>query len=207
MSRHKWKRTKHWETHYCEECGLTRFTHHTAAGPRYRYGVENLREEPHCKPPKPAQRELKLTGFVIALLLILYSCDCNYYYTKAQKKCAGKRVGDSTTVKGSVLSPVVVHDTLFHYKQSDTVIIKEGQSTVKYFYRNDTVYIYQHCDTVRVPFVVKIPPPEVPQFNWSAFLYSYKWVLLIILLCILATVVILFVIIRELKGMVRDVRK
>jgi hypothetical protein len=48
----------------------------------------------------------------------------------------------------TVYSPLVTTDTIFKYFQKDTVIVREGKLTMKYFYNNhdSTVYLNGRCD-------------------------------------------------------------
>jgi hypothetical protein len=183
MSKHKWKPVggSDTDTNFCATCGVVRFTTYTGAGKVYEYGAERNRKEPRCI---TVQCSLKLR-FVLALsVALLWSCDCNYYYSKAQRKCAGKTLGD--TIHGTALAPSVIVDTVF-VPGRDTVIVKEGQLTMKYFYdrQRDTVYLRGKCDTLRVPFAVPCTH-TVPQFSWGAFLYGLRWPLALFALVIVA---------------------
>lgn len=55
-------------------------------------------------------------------------------------------------------------DTVIHYKQTDTVIVKENGVTVKYFYntRDSTVYIHGQRDTIRI---IREIPVQVNTFE------------------------------------------
>jgi len=51
MSRHKWTPVKGpGETHYCEHCGVVRFTNYTGMGHKVvLYGKDQVLKEPKCK--------------------------------------------------------------------------------------------------------------------------------------------------------------
>lgn len=120
-----------------------------------------------------------ISGFLI------YSCSCEWHINRAEKKC-GEIRKDTLTVHDTVITKEVKRDTIFRFFQRDTVIIREGKLTMKYFYRDhdSTVYLQGKCisDTIikeiRVPFdqtVVEVDyfPPWV------------RWALLIICLLLL----------------------
>ena len=92
---------------------------------------------------------------VIALMLFIQSCGCNYHIKKVKGKCG---FSSDTVYKEMIVEvPKVVTDTVFNYYSKDTVIIKEGRLTMKYYYNHfdSTVFLQGECDTVRV--VKKIP--------------------------------------------------
>lgn len=76
----------------------------------------------------------------------------------------------------------IQRDTVFNYLQKDTVIIKEGRLTMKYFYNttDSTVYLSGKCDTIRVVREIQVPV-EKTVFKYD-FLNSNKFLFSIILL-------------------------
>lgn len=70
-------------------------------------------------------------------------------------------------------------DTIIHYKQTDTVIVKENGVTVKYFYntRDSTVYIKGERDTItiirQVPVTVNTFEVK-PETRWEKIVRGFK---------------------------------
>lgn len=72
-----------------------------------------------------------------------------------------------------------VADTIIHYKQTDTVIVKENGVTVKYFYntKDSTVYIKGERDTIRI---IREVPVQVntfeakPETRWERIVRGFK---------------------------------
>lgn len=100
---------------------------------------------------------------IIALFMIICtasSCDCQYHLKRAKKKCGIISQSDTTYVHDTTLVASVQRDTVFHYYQKDTVIVREGRLTMKYFYntKDSTVYLNGKCDTV---FIVKDQPVAI----------------------------------------------
>lgn len=197
MPKHDWKRVNPKVTgnDYCTACGLVRFTEYTAAGPVNSYGRDRVRKEPRCK---PVQRVLKLAS---VLLLFLASCDCNYHYAKAQKKCAGRVIGDTIIVRDTVRVASVKHDTAFYYRQSDTVIVREGRLVMKYYYRNDTVKLQGECRDTTIVIENRVACTHtVPEFDWRVFLYRNRWWLAFIAVTFALCVWLLIKIFKEIKS-------
>ena len=116
------------------------------------------------------------------LLLFLSSCSCEYYLNKAKSKCGFTTKTDTVYKKDSVFVDRVTKDTLFKYFQRDTVIVREGRLTMKYYYNShdSTVYLNGKCDTVKIvrEIPVQVNTTEIKE-SYTAY---FKWIA-IILLC------------------------
>lgn len=103
-------------------------------------------------------KTLLKTSFLCFLAVFLASCGCNYHLKKVKAKCGYTQ--DTVYKTVTVTTEKVERDTVFHYDQRDTVIIREGKLTVKYHYNNhdSTVYVTGKCDPeiieTKVPVVV-----------------------------------------------------
>lgn len=84
------------------------------------------------------------------LLLFLSSCSCDWHLKKARQKCNISQLSDTLFISDTTYIDRVKKDTLFYYNQKDTVIIREGRLTMKYFYNDSTVYLSGTCDTIKV---------------------------------------------------------
>lgn len=87
---------------------------------------------------------------IVILLLFLSSCSCDWHLKKARQKCNISQLSDTLFISDTTYIDRVKKDTLFYYNQKDTVIIREGRLTMKYFYNDSTVYLSGTCDTIKV---------------------------------------------------------
>lgn len=114
--------------------------------------------------------------------VLVTSCACDYHMGKIRKKCPSILEKDTIRVHDTIKISSVERDSSFYYMQKDTVIIKEGRLTMKYFYNttDSTVYLSGKCDTIRI--IREIPVPiEKTVFKYD-FLNSNKFLFSIILL-------------------------
>lgn len=122
-------------------------------------------------------------GLAIGLILFISSCSCDYHLSKAKSKCGLENLTDTIYQTDSIFVDRVKTDTAFYFNQSDTVIIKEGRLTMKYFYRDSTVYLSGTCDTIKlikeVPVIVN--KTELKGNFWSE-LFSWKNLFVVFLL-------------------------
>lgn len=119
---------------------------------------------------------------LIPILLLLSSCTCNYHLNRAKLKCGYSFKSDTVFKKDTVLISSVQTHTVFHYNQKDTVIVKEGRLTMKYFYNDSTVYLAGKCDTV---FVVKDIPVVVNKTEVKESNFLHLWVIIVVLFIII----------------------
>jgi hypothetical protein len=91
-----------------------------------------------------------LLALASALVIFLSSCSCDYHYGRLAKKCKLKQ--DTLLVHDTIVTQNVTKDTIFKYFTKDTVIVREGKLTMKYFYNShdSTVYLNGRCapDTI-----------------------------------------------------------
>lgn len=123
-----------------------------------------------------------MAKITVILLLFLSSCSCEYYLNKAKSKCGFTTKTDTVYKKDSVFVDRVTKDTLFKYFQKDTVIVREGRLTMKYYYNShdSTVYLNGKCDTIKIirEIPVQVNTTEIKE-SYTAY---FKWIA-IILLC------------------------
>ena len=120
--------------------------------------------------------------FILIMSVLVTSCACDYHMGKIRKKCPSILEKDTIRVHDTIRIASVQRDTVFNYLQKDTVIIKEGRLTMKYFYNttDSTVYLSGKCDTIRVVREIQVPV-EKTVFKYD-FLNSNKFLFSIILL-------------------------
>lgn len=125
-----------------------------------------------------------MAKIAVILLLFLSSCSCEYYLNKAKSKCGFTIKADTVYKKDSILVNKVVKDTLFKYFQRDTVIVREGRLTMKYFYNShdSTVYLNGKCDTIKIirEIPVQVNTTEIKE-SYTAY---FKWIAIILLCCV-----------------------
>lgn len=118
-----------------------------------------------------------LIVMTIALIIALCSsCSCDWHIKRAKSKC-GEVGTDVITLYDTIIVNSVTKDTVFKYFTKDTVIVKQKNLTVKYFYniKDSTVYLKGNCKgdtvikTIKVPYektVIKVD--YFPKWIWWA---------------------------------------
>ena len=110
---------------------------------------------------------------ILLLTILAYSCTCERKLDKVLKKCPELLVNDTIKIRDTIVINGVQKDTIFNYLVKDTVIIREGGLTMKYFYNthDSTVYLSGKCDTIYIPYTKDIPVNQILNedskgFNW-----------------------------------------
>jgi len=123
-----------------------------------------------------------LWGIPLAALIIflLSSCGCNYHLKRAEAKCGKTVFKDTIHVFDTVRINSVSTFTVFENNRTDTVIIREGRLTMKYFYKDSLVYLSGKCDTIFLNRVIKVPYEKtVLNFSvWSWIHTNLIWILI-----------------------------
>lgn len=130
---------------------------------------------------------LILIKFWILILLfsLLSSCSCEKKLLRIKKDCPELVKKDTIIIRDTIYTMVSQKDTIFRFDSKDTVIIKEGKLTVKYFYntKDSLVYISGKCDTIRLIREIKVPFEKlVYKDNVWTYLRIYWWLPLIIVI-------------------------
>lgn len=132
------------------------------------------------------------TILIIITLLLAYSCTCERKLDKVLKKCPELLLNDTIRIRDTIVINGVQKDTIFNYLVKDTVIIREGGLTMKYFYNthDSTIYLSGKCDTIYIPYTKDIPVNQILNedsggFNW--------WMIT----CIGLAVLLVFLIVRN----------
>jgi len=128
------------------------------------------------QPNQSNPNHLLFIAILLAILFfILNSCTCDYHLRKAKSKCGYTTKTDTIYRNDTTFINRVTKDTVFNYYSRDTVVIKEGRLTMKYFYNNhdSTVYLKGQCDTVFIvkPIPIQVNTTEIKQ-SWLSYL---KW--------------------------------
>lgn len=107
-------------------------------------------------------RYIAILILLLILAFFLANCSCDWHLSRAEKKC-GSIKKDTLTLHDTLTLKEVRKDTIFKYFQKDTVIIREGRLTMKYFYNShdSTVYLKGQCDTVKIVRELKVPYEKV----------------------------------------------
>ena len=110
---------------------------------------------------------------ILLLTILAYSCTCERKLDKVLKKCPELLVNDTIKIRDTIVINGVQKDTIFNYLVKDTVIIREGGLTMKYFYNthDSTIYLSGKCDTIYIPYTKDIPVNQILNedskgFNW-----------------------------------------
>lgn len=126
----------------------------------------------------------------ISLIVILTRCGCNYHLKKVKRKCNQSLLTDTIYRHDTTYIRSVETNTVFHYQQKDTVIIKEGRLTMKYYYNShdSTVYLNGKCDTIRI---IKEVPYMVNTTELKPDLFAtYKWWIIGIALILISLLIL-----------------
>ncbi len=117
------------------------------------------------------------------------SCGCNYHMNKVKSKCGFTTKVDTLTLHDTITTERTIKDTLFKHTK-DTVVLKQNNLTVKYFYntKDSTIYLQGKCDTV-IKVITKKIPMNTTSYNPN-FWDSNKWLFLILFIGILAVYVL-----------------
>jgi len=116
-----------------------------------------------------------IKNILILIVIFIVGCDCNWHLERAKKKCGTTLLTDTIYRHDTTFIRSVQTNTVFQYNQKDTVVIKEGRLTMKYFYNthDSTVYLNGKCDTIRiikeVPFMVnstELKPDLIDKYKW-----------------------------------------
>lgn len=138
-------------------------------------------------PKIPALLILSILLFFF-LMLLIPGCTCEGKLSRIRKSCPELLEKDSIVIRDTLYTKKVEKDTIFRFDQKDTVIIKEGNMTVKYFYNttDSTVYIKGQCDTIRIIREKIIPYDRiVHRDNFWSFAKQFWWLFLLIILGLL----------------------
>jgi hypothetical protein len=136
---------------------------------------------------------------ILIVTLMLSSCGCNYHLKKVEKKCGYSTSTEVVTFHDTIYTERVVKDTIFSFtNSSDTIILKQDNLQIKYFYNthDSTVYIKGECktDTIYKDRVVTI---NNKTYEWSlkeAIKSNLLWIgliLFIVLILLMASKFIL----------------
>jgi hypothetical protein len=127
-----------------------------------------------------------LISLIIAMILIiaLSGCSCDYHYKRLSKKCDLKK--DTLVVYVTEITKSVTKDTVFKYYSRDTVVVREGKLTMKYFYNShdSTVYLNGKCAPDTIIREIRVPYDYV-QPNVDYFPGWLKWSVITLLLLII----------------------
>ena len=127
---------------------------------------------------------------ILIVTLMLSSCGCNYHLKKVEKKCGYSTSTEVVTFHDTIYTERVVKDTIFSFtNSSDTVILKQDNLQIKYFYNthDSTVYIKGECktDTIYKDRIVTI---NNKTYEWSlkeAIKSNLLWIGLILFIVLI----------------------
>lgn len=127
--------------------------------------------------------------YLVILSLFMASCGCNYHMNKVKSKCGFTTKVDTLTLHDTITTERTIKDTLFKHTK-DTVVLKQNNLTVKYFYntKDSTIYLQGKCDTI-IKVITKKVPVSTTNYNTN-FWESNKWLFLILLIGLLVVYVL-----------------
>ena len=138
---------------------------------------------------------------LIALFVVigLSSCGCNYHLKKAEKNCGYSTSTTVVTVRDTIYTDRVIKDTIFSFSNSsDTVVLKQNNLQIKYFYNthDSTVYIKGECktDTIYKDRVITVNNKNI-EFSFKEWIKS-NLIWLFVALFVLA---VLYIFLRFFK--------
>lgn len=131
------------------------------------------------------------TLLLILTILISFSCTCERKLDKVLKKCPELLLNDTIRIRDTIVINGVQKDTIFNYLVKDTVIIREGGLTMKYFYNthDSTIYLSGKCDTIYIPYTKYIPVNQIINEDTGGF----NWWLIA---CIVLALLLVFLIVK-----------
>lgn len=119
--------------------------------------------------------------WILVLILMLSGCKAGYHLKRAKHHIQKAELKGATWTRDTVYKQIEVvreqvkHDTVFHTKVGDTVIVEKDRLKVVYVrLPGDSVYIEGECkpDTVRIKVPVEVtntiksPPAKVKWWMW-----------------------------------------
>ena len=127
-------------------------------------------------------KSLYKIAFLFVLSVFLCSCGCEYNIKRVKAKCGYS--SDTILRVDTVITKDVSTDTVFKYYTKDTVVIREGKLTVKYFYNShdSTVFLQGKCDADTV---IRKVPVIVNKYKTSWYESKSLWWLLFFVAAIL----------------------
>lgn len=132
--------------------------------------------------------------YLLILLILISACSPQRRLSRLCKQHPDLCRVDSVVVRDTFSVPSVQVDTLFYYKQTDTVIIREGRATVKYFQSRDTVFLQARCDSVvqiREKTIYLPPKPVIEEKKpWYNQVGAGGWIIIILLGIVLFNLII-----------------
>jgi hypothetical protein len=135
---------------------------------------------------------------ILIVTLMLSSCGCNYHLKKVEKKCGYSTSTEVVTFHDTIYTERIVKDTIFSFtNSSDTIILKQDNLQIKYFYNthDSTVYIKGECktDTIYKDRVVTI---NNKTYEWSlkeAIKSNLLWIGLILFIVLILLIAYKFI--------------
>jgi hypothetical protein len=135
---------------------------------------------------------------ILIVTLMLSSCGCNYHLKKVEKKCGYSTSTEVVTFHDTIYTERIVKDTIFSFNNSsDTIILKQDNLQIKYFYNthDSTVYIKGECktDTIYKDRVVTI---NNKTYEWSlkeAIKSNLLWIGLILFIVLILLIAYKFI--------------
>ena len=132
---------------------------------------------------------LEMKHLIIIISLFMASCGCNYHMNKVKSKCGFTTKVDTLTLHDTITTERTIKDTLFKHTK-DTVVLKQNNLTVKYFYntKDSTIYLQGKCDTI-IKVITKKIPVSTTNYNTN-FWESNKWLFLILFIGLLVVYIL-----------------
>ena len=131
---------------------------------------------------KVLSKKVLFSAIFLFIAVCYSSCSCEFYIKRVKAKCGYS--SDTILRIDTVITKDVSTDTVFKYYTKDTVVIREGKLTVKYFYNShdSTVFLQGKCDADTV---IRKIPVIVNKYKTSWYESKSLWWLLFFVAAIL----------------------
>jgi len=110
---------------------------------------------------------------ILIIAILLSSCTAQDRLNRIVKHHPELAQSYSVIKHDTIVTLSVTTDTVFNYFQKDTVIIREGKLTMKYFYNShdSTVFLRGKCDadTIYKEYVTQINNVSAKETKWGLF--------------------------------------
>lgn len=117
---------------------------------------------------------------IIAILatLILSSCSCEWYVSKAEEKCG--KITKTDTIRTTITTTLTTKDTLFaftRFEQRDTITVVKNNLIYKYFYnvKDSTVYLDGNCEPQVIEVTVPWTYDQIAYDVWKKYKRYIIW--------------------------------
>jgi hypothetical protein len=119
------------------------------------------------------RKQLILIAQYLIIALAITACTPQHRLTHMMRKHPELFRADTITIRDTIRLKADKADTVFSYSSvTDTVVLKEGRLTVKYYHTRDSIYLKGECKDSIIVREIRAACPPVP----TSRAYSGPWV-------------------------------